>query len=178
MKAVVFWPDATVSLAEAPTLDDCLARLRSGTGNTFTYRPADKMIFHNGRPVGIIFDSATATQAAVERAGFRVAKNLAHPFLGPTPEDQATLWCQECDRDSGFHWNDCSKANKHDADPTSAHNPSNVTIFYAPRGQDTWLFWCVCNRTTLESQRAKLQEKRCRFIVNDHEGKQIEEFTP
>jgi len=48
--------------------------------------------------------------AAIERAGFRVAKNIAHPFLGPTPEDQPTLWCKECGRDSGYHWRTCSKA--------------------------------------------------------------------
>jgi hypothetical protein len=42
-------------------------------------------------------------------AGFRVAKNLAHPFLGPTPEDRWTMWCCECGRDSGFHHDHCSK---------------------------------------------------------------------
>lgn len=46
---------------------------------------------------------------AIDQAGFRVAKNVAHPFLGPTPEDKWTLWCKECGRDSGFHWDRCSK---------------------------------------------------------------------
>ena len=46
---------------------------------------------------------------AVDRAGFRVAKNIAHPFIGATPEDEWMLWCKECGRDSGFHWDHCSK---------------------------------------------------------------------
>jgi len=46
----------------------------------------------------------------VEEAGFRFAKSLAHPFLGPTSEDQLTLWCKECSRDSGFHYERCSKS--------------------------------------------------------------------
>jgi hypothetical protein len=47
--------------------------------------------------------------AAIASAGFHVAKSLAHPFLGPTPEDEWTLWCTECGRDSGFHWPKCTK---------------------------------------------------------------------
>ena len=50
--------------------------------------------------------------AVIKEAGFEVKKNLAHPFLGPTSEDRHTLWCKECGRDSGFHWNDCSKIKK------------------------------------------------------------------
>lgn len=42
---------------------------------------------------------------AIEAAGFRVANDL----LG-----QPTLWCKECGRDSGFHWNNCSKSTKKD----------------------------------------------------------------
>lgn len=46
---------------------------------------------------------------AVTDAGFRIEKNVAHPFLGPTDEDRLTLWCIECGRDSGYHREDCSK---------------------------------------------------------------------
>jgi hypothetical protein len=45
---------------------------------------------------------------AIDHAGFRAANNLAHPFLGPTEEDQLMLWCKECGRDSGFHYTECS----------------------------------------------------------------------
>ncbi len=47
--------------------------------------------------------------AALASAGFHVQKNLAHPFLGPTDEDRWTVWCDECGRDSGYHWRPCSK---------------------------------------------------------------------
>lgn len=45
---------------------------------------------------------------AIEGAGFRVAKSSAHPFLGPTSEDEWTLWCTVCGRDSGYHWDTCT----------------------------------------------------------------------
>ena len=59
-------------------------------------------------------DQLAELRAAVSEAGFRVAKNLAHPFLGQTPEDRLHLWCVECGRDSGFHWPHCSKSGRHD----------------------------------------------------------------
>lgn len=49
---------------------------------------------------------------AIDRAGFHVAKNMAHPFLGPTEEDQLTLWCKDCGRDSGFHYPSCAVGKK------------------------------------------------------------------
>lgn len=59
--------------------------------------------------------------AAVDRAGFRVAKNIAHPFLGPTPEDQWCLWCKECGRDSGYHWETCSKSGARSVQEQALH---------------------------------------------------------
>ena len=43
-------------------------------------------------------------------AGFQVDLSAAHPFLGETPVDEWCLWCKECGRDSGFHYEKCSKA--------------------------------------------------------------------
>jgi hypothetical protein len=53
-------------------------------------------------------------ERAIERAGFRLENNLAHPMLGPTSADELTLWCKECGRDSGFHYGTCSKARQGD----------------------------------------------------------------
>jgi hypothetical protein len=47
--------------------------------------------------------SKTPVERAVEAAGFRVANDM----LG-----QPTLWCKECARDGGFHWENCSKSGK------------------------------------------------------------------
>jgi hypothetical protein len=48
---------------------------------------------------------------AVFSAKFRVGLNVPHPFL-PTVKGAPTLWCNECERDSGFHWKTCSKAKR------------------------------------------------------------------
>jgi hypothetical protein len=50
--------------------------------------------------------------AVIDRAGFKVARSVAHPFLGKTERDEWCLWCKECERDSGFHWERCSKHDK------------------------------------------------------------------
>lgn len=42
----------------------------------------------------------TPEQHAIAMAGFRVA---------PDQFGRPTLWCKECGRDSGFHWDNCSK---------------------------------------------------------------------
>lgn len=42
----------------------------------------------------------TPAEQAIDAAGFRVANDM----LG-----KPTLWCKECGRDSGFHWENCSK---------------------------------------------------------------------
>lgn len=64
--------------------------------------------------VGLIAGEASAPdyEQAVKSAGFHVTKNVAHPMLGATPEDEWTLWCDDCGRDSGFHWPGCSKYGK------------------------------------------------------------------
>lgn len=50
--------------------------------------------------------------AIIERAGFKVGRSVAHLLLGPTPMDEWCLWCSECGRDSGFHYEKCSKAKR------------------------------------------------------------------
>ena len=50
--------------------------------------------------------------AIIGRAGFKVGRSVAHPFLGPTERDEWCLWCTECGRDSGFHWDSCTKVSK------------------------------------------------------------------
>jgi hypothetical protein len=48
----------------------------------------------------------------IERAGFKVGRSVAHLLLGPTERDEWCLWCNECGRDSGLHWDSCSKVSK------------------------------------------------------------------
>lgn len=57
------------------------------------------------------FDEATEGE-------FRLAKNCAHPFLGPTPEDGWCLWCTTCGRDGGYHWPGCKKYGGQDLRPS------------------------------------------------------------
>ena len=50
--------------------------------------------------------------AIVERGGFKIGRSVAHLLLGPTRYDEWCLWCSECGRDSGFHYEECSKAKR------------------------------------------------------------------
>ena len=57
--------------------------------------------------------TSTELLAAIDRAGFKVSMSVGHPLLlFPTKDDQVTLWCKACERDSGFHWRDCPEADK------------------------------------------------------------------
>jgi hypothetical protein len=49
--------------------------------------------------------------AIIDRAGFKVGRSAAHPFLGATERDEWCLWCKDCGRDSGYHWENCPKKN-------------------------------------------------------------------
>jgi hypothetical protein len=49
--------------------------------------------------VPALIDLAEAQAAAIESAGFRVS---------PSIDEAPTLWCLECGRDGGYHWEKCS----------------------------------------------------------------------
>lgn len=84
-----------------------LAHLERGRAEAYASR---KKVMEEGIPklikaLGGDPDKKTMTPAekAIEAAGFRVANDmLGHP----------TLWCKECGRDSGFHWEHCSKSGR------------------------------------------------------------------
>lgn len=51
--------------------------------------------------------------AAIDRAGFFVERSVGRPFLSfATDDDELTLWCKTCRRDSGFHYSTCVEAEK------------------------------------------------------------------
>lgn len=81
-----------------------LAHLERGRAEAYASR---KKVMEEGIPsliraLGGNPDEPTRTpeQKAIDAAGFRVANDM----MG-----QPTLWCKECGRDSGFHWEHCSK---------------------------------------------------------------------
>lgn len=89
--------------------EDCVRRLRELTDpNTYS---GPQSIASTARLASTIIERLAGELKAVTDAGFRIEKNVAHPFLGPTDEDRLTLWCIECGRDSGYHREDCSKSN-------------------------------------------------------------------
>lgn len=122
------------------------------------------------------------------RAAIIIKGKVIPPAAGSTPEACLELLMQGTGlrpmtfrpADGVIFWNGEAIGFFHDypANAVSDCNPNNLTIFYCKRNSDTWMFWCVCNRTTLETQRATLQERRFPFIVNDHTGRQIEEWHP
>lgn len=65
---------------------------------------------HDPPPVpGTDYPLSERLSGAVRRAGFRLA---------PDVHGEATLWCLECKRDSGFHWSTCSRHDSHRPETT------------------------------------------------------------
>jgi hypothetical protein len=66
---------------------------------------SDSRAIVNGIKVQLteIKEMVTELTSAMKDAGFRVGPDL----LG-----KPTLWCTECGRDSGFHWEACSKSKR------------------------------------------------------------------